>query len=199
MNRSITALVALSLLTLAASASAQEGSVSSTPERVGATRLRAGIGYWAGVSEIGVRGVGVLGASAQLGVQVDDRLALYVLGQGATVLLSNRATGALMAEWTFGEHVSVASGVGVEGANAYHYTLSFSGLTGSTGHWEDAVAVGVPLRASVNFGNAPAATDLFRNRFYIALDGFIGAEVIGRGALYPLAVSGGLSFGYQLM
>jgi len=188
----------LTLVALAATSSVAEEVVSSgNAVRVDAPRFRLGAGAWANLGGYPFRSAGVTGSALQLGVQLSDRWAVYSLGQlsvwpGVTV-----ASASLLGEYTFGGGLfSVAAGPMLGGTrHDLKYgplVLMDSASTVLAGH----------VRLSVNLG--PQAVGIWRNRFFIALDGWAGAQVSGHVTgtprdTTPFPMGGGVSFGYQLM
>lgn len=156
-------------------------------------RVRFGIGSW---SVGGVNGTpmgGVAGVSTHLGLQVDDRLAFYVLAQGSTAAISGGFVGGALVEYSLFSWFSAAAGVGAAG--------SYLGISGGyiggpgRGRLDSALSVGAPVRLTFTMGPT-VAENLHRHRFFIALDGFVGTTLAANPAL---TLTGGLSIGYQLM
>ncbi len=156
--------------------------------------MRFGIGVYATAGSIDDFGIGVTGLSLQLGVQLNDRYAVYALVQGSTLLaLDNMGNASLMVERQFLGRLSVATGVGVSG----HATLAVEG-----GPAENGAALDVPLRIALNLG-AQQPERARQSRYYVAIDGGLGAVVSseGRNVWLPGSVAGyaGVSFGYASM
>ncbi len=194
MNTRIVALV----MSMALSAAAEEVVSTGNAARVDGPRFRLGAGAWATVGGYPFRSAGFTGSNLQLGVQLSDRWAVYSLGQltvwpGVTV-----ASASLLGEYTFGGGwLSIAAGPMLGGTRQY---LRFGPLVVMD---SASTVVAGHVRLAVNIGPAPVG--LWRNRFFIALDGWLGAEVAGHhdGATprdtTPFPMGGGVSVGYQLM
>lgn len=95
-------------LTLIVLTQVAELEVSSTAERVAASRerfvdgprLRFGIGTWSAGGRYPDYAGGVAGLSTHFGVQLNDRVAFYVLAQATTALLFNAIVAGSMAEYS---------------------------------------------------------------------------------------------------
>ena len=136
----------LSLILLAAAPEEGRGSVGSTPEEAVAARpdarMRLGLGGAAlfGYSNYSPA-VGV-GLAFDLGAVVNDRLSIFVHGEVGSVVFTTLGSGAVVVEYSLGEHVTAGLGVAF---TAWAPTLyaSYLGFYGFT----------FPLR--VNFAPSP--------------------------------------------
>jgi hypothetical protein len=142
-----------------------------------------------------------IGTTLQLGAQLNDHFAVYASGEVAFFLGDAVANTSLMGEFTTSNgYWSFATGVGTNFVQDRCF-WSCSTVPNVTDRY-----FGLPARVSLNLG--PAPTGAARHRFFIALDGFLGA-VIGREVSIPNAYTPskqspwtynvGLGFGYQMM
>lgn len=172
---------------------------------IDAPRFRFGIGTWATGGRYPEYSGGLVGVSLHAGLQLNDRIAFYVLTQASTLLLWSALNIGVLAEYSVTDWFSVAMGAGTSSGIIAGRSGGggFAGGPGGNGGYSTSEAVtlalGVPARVTFTIGPSHPES-LRRHRFFIALDGFLGTQVAGREInAGPLSVSGGVSIGYQLM
>ena len=124
----------VALMLLAAAPDEGRGSSGTSPQEAvaarGSARIRAGVG---GAAMFGLSNYapnGGVGFGLDVGTIVDDRLALFLHAELGSVVATLIGAGALIVEYTLGEHFSAGLGVGVTAwAPLLGYGSGFYGLT----------------------------------------------------------------------
>jgi hypothetical protein len=179
---------ALTLMTAAPSVDAS--APEQEPVRSDGARARFGIGTFGMVGTD--QGLPTLGLSLQLGAQINDAWAVYAQLQGSSLLfIYNVGSAALMVERTFGNIVSVGTGVGY--ITSSRHILNWDGFNAQPDPFMQGVQV--PLRVQFNFG--PQPTGASRNRFFVAAEAATG--VVQGNETNGLIFSTGVCVGYALM
>jgi len=150
-------------------------------------RLRFGVG---GTLSVGV-GIGPQASAVELnpgllidvGLQINGALAVYLRGEGGTVLLMNHADAYAVAEWTPVDWLSLGTGMGVD---AIQGSVDLGGNT-----W---IGASIPLVVGFNIGGR-AGDDVPRRVFRIGLEFAAGVQPSDGSFGYH----GGLGFGWTLM
>ena len=99
-----------------------------------ATRLRMGLGGAALFGTASFSQAGGIGVSIDVGAVFDDRFSLLLHGEVGTVVVTLIGSGAVMAEYALGDHVSAGVGVAFSKwalllSDSFVGSLGFSGVT----------------------------------------------------------------------
>lgn len=152
------------------------------------SRLRLGVGFRSAGGT--ANGFDMLGFSAHLGVQANDHVAVYGLLQGGASLGSASFGIAAMAEVAPLDWFAFGLGLGTTTVTMQGQPASLTPL--------GATAFGLPARLTFMFGRS-VDPGQYRNRFYVAVDSFMGVRPFAPTSIESFVWSAGLSLGYQLM
>lgn len=124
----------LALLLLAAVPDEGRGTAGTIPEETlgsrTAPRIRAGLGGALLFGLANYSAQGGLGLSLEVGTVIDDRFAVFLHAEVATLIISLAGSGALVAEYVLSEHFSAGLGVAFSAwAPIFSYGGNFYGLT----------------------------------------------------------------------